>query len=159
MAVWAPTKIRWVNETLGSSTGASRVETDWGPAYAKLLGNPEGPHVLFCEWVGTKAAAWLGLPVFEVAVVEVLEPGLVTYENGSTSLAGPAFVARSQDGTTWGGTSRELEAVENLDVVSGLVVLDTWLLNCDRFRVDGTATRRNTRNVFPNGSARRDFCS
>jgi hypothetical protein len=53
MGVWAPTKIRWVNETLGSSTGAARVETDLGPAYAKLLGNLEGPQALFCEWVGT----------------------------------------------------------------------------------------------------------
>ncbi len=148
MAVWAPTKIRWVNETLGSSTGAARVETDLGPAYAKLLGNPEGPQALFCEWVGTKAAAWLGLPTFEVAIVEVTEPGLITYADGSTSVAGPAFVARFQDGTTWGGTGEELAAVENLDVLCGLVVLDTWLLNCDRFRVEGTETRRNTRNVF-----------
>jgi len=38
--------------------------------------------------------------------------------------------------------------VENLDVICGLVVLDTWLLNCDRFRVEGAETRRNTRNVF-----------
>jgi hypothetical protein len=56
MARWNPTKIRWVNDTLESSTGASRVETDQRPAYAKLLGNPEGPQALFCEWVGTRAA-------------------------------------------------------------------------------------------------------
>jgi len=84
MGAWSPTKIRWVNDTLESSTGASRVETDSGPAYAKLSGNPEGPQALFCEYVGTRAAAWLGLPTFEVAVIEVTETELVTYGRRST---------------------------------------------------------------------------
>jgi hypothetical protein len=140
-----------VNDTLGSSTGAARVETDQGAAYAKLLGNPEGSQALFCEWVGTQAAAWLGLPTFAVAVVDVAAPGLVTYSDGSSSKAGPAFVARSQDGTTWGGSSKELDAVENPEVISGLVVLDTWLLNCDRYRAEAGQVRRNTRNVFLSG--------
>jgi hypothetical protein len=148
MGAWVPTKIRWVSETLTSSTGAARVETDQGPAYAKLLGNPEGPQALFCEWVGTRAASWLGLPTFDTAVVDVAEPGLVTYPDGSASHAGAAFVARLQDGTTWGGTGQELAAVENPGVFSGLVVLDTWLRNCDRFRPAHDEVRRNTRNVF-----------
>lgn len=148
MSAWAPTKIRWVSDTLASSTGASRVETDRGPAFAKLCGNPEGQQALLCELVGTRAAAWLGLPTFEVAIVEVTEPSLVTYANGTTSLAGPAFVAREESGTTWGGTVAELAYAENPEVLSGLVVLDTWLLNCDRFRPEAGRTRRNTRNVF-----------
>ena len=151
MGDWEPTKIRWVNDTLGSSTGAARVETDRGPAYAKLLGNPEGSQALFCEWVGTRAAAWLGLPTFAVAVVDVGTPGLVTYPDGSSSKVGPAFLARSQEGTTWGGVTKELDAVENPEVLSGLVVLDTWLLNCDRYRAEGLEVRRNTRNVFLSG--------
>ena len=93
---WSPTRIRWSDRTLETSTGASRVETDQGSAYAKLLGNPEGPHALFCDWVGTQAAAWLGLPTFEVAVVEVTEAGIVTYSNGTLSQMGPAFVARAE---------------------------------------------------------------
>lgn len=145
---WQPTKIRWVNGTLESSTGASRVETDQGPAYAKFMGNPEGPQALFCDLVGTRAAAWLGLSTFEVAVVQITEPGLVTYPDGSKSLAGPAFVARQENGTPWGGTAVELVSIENPTALAGLIVLDTWLHNCDRFRPEGEKTRRNTRNVF-----------
>lgn len=145
---WSPTRIRWIDRTLETSTGASRVETDQGSAYAKLLGNPEGSHALYCDWVGTRAAAWLGLPTFEVAVVEVTEAGIVTYSNGTLSQMGPAFVARAEPGSTWGGTEDELDAVENPDALSGLIVLDTWLLNCDRYRPEAGRTRRNIRNVF-----------
>ncbi|AKT38397.1 DUF3037 domain-containing protein [Chondromyces crocatus] len=148
MASWSPTTIRWVSDPLASSTGAARVQTDQGPAYAKLLGNPEGPLALFCDWLGTHAAAWLGLPTFDLAVVEVTEPALVTYADGSTSCPGPALLARLEHGTTWGGTSDELAAIENPDIVSGLVVLDTWLLNSDRYRPEGAQTRKNLRNVF-----------
>lgn len=124
------------------------METDQGPAYAKLLGNPEGPQALFCDWVGTRAAAWLGLTTFEVAAIEVAEPGLVTYANGSQSMPGAAFVTRAEIGTPWGGTAEELLSVENPDDLAGLIVLDTWLLNCDRYRPDGNNPRHNTRNVF-----------
>jgi hypothetical protein len=151
MGDWAPTQIRWVNTTLASSTGAARVETDLGPAYAKLLGNPEGPQALFCEWIGTRAADWLGLPTFDIAVVDVTEAGLVDYPDGSTSQTGPAFVARAETGTTWGGSADELLSLENHEALAGLVVLDTWLLNCDRYRPEADTTRRNTRNVFLSG--------
>jgi hypothetical protein len=145
---WAPTRIRWVDRVLETSTGTARVETDRGAAYVKMIGNPEGSQALFCDWVGTRAAAWLELPTFEVAVVDVTEAGIVTYANGTVSQAGPAFAARAESGSTWGGTEEELDAVENPDVLSGLVVLDTWLLNCDRFRPEAGRIRRNTRNVF-----------
>jgi hypothetical protein len=124
------------------------VETDQGPAFAKFLGNPEGPQALFCDWVGTQAAAWLGLPTFETAIIEVTEAGLVTYADGTRSQAGPAFVAREELGQPWGGTPEELNALENPEALAGLIVLDTWLLNCDRFRPEGERVKRNTRNVF-----------
>jgi len=152
---WAPTRIRWVSTTLTSSTGATRVETDQGPAYAKFMGNPEGPHALFCELVGTRAAALIGLPTFEVSVIDVDEDELVEFANGSRSQRGPAFVARFVNGTTWGGSADELKLVENPDVLAGLIVHDTWLLNCDRYRPEGGAARRNFRNVFlADGSAK-----
>lgn len=145
---WAPTRIRWVDRVLETSTGTARVETDSGPAYVKMVGNPEGSQALFCDWVGTRAAAWLELPTFDVAVVDVNEAGFITYADGTTSRTGPAFAARAEAGNPWGGTEDELEVVENPDTLSGLVVLDTWLLNCDRFRPEAGRTRRNTRNVF-----------
>lgn len=85
VAMWNPTRIRWVNDTLETSTGATRVETDQGPAYAKLMGNPEGPQALFCDLVRTRAAAWLGLPTFDFGVVEVTDTGLVEFANGARS--------------------------------------------------------------------------
>jgi hypothetical protein len=145
---WRPNRIRWVDRVLETSTGTARVETDSGPAYVKMIGNPEGSQALFCDWVGTRAAAWLELPTFDVSVVEVTEAGLITYANGTASHVGPAFAAREESGSTWGGTEDELDVVENPDALSGLVVLDTWLLNCDRFRPEAGHTRRNTRNVF-----------
>jgi len=42
----------------------------------------------------------------------------------------------------------ELDAIENPESLAGLVVLDTWLMNCDRYRPDADYVRRNTRNVF-----------
>ncbi len=148
MTIWQPSRIRWVVQQVDSSTGAVRVETDVGPAYAKLLGNKEGPQALFCDLVGTRAAAWLGLPTFRIATAEVEEAGLVTYADGSLSEAGAAFFARAEEGTTWGGTSAELAGIANKDAISGLVVLDTWLRNCDRFSPAAGSVRRNTRNVF-----------
>lgn len=148
MAPWQPTRVRWVVQQIESSTGAVRVETDQGQAYAKLLGNKEGAQALFCDLVGTRAAAWLGLPTFSVAIVDVDVAELVTFEDGSTSQAGPAFVAKAEDGTTWGGRTDELDLIENKAALAGLIVLDTWLLNCDRFRSSEHGLRRNTRNVF-----------
>ena len=152
MGDWKPTKIRRIIETLESSTGASLVMTDEGKAYAKFMGNPEGPQSLFCEALGTMTAEYLGLPIFEHAFVNVTEPGLVEYADGSKSSTGPAFVAREQEGTTWGGTEEELEAVVNPQVCAGLVVLDTWIRNCDRYRPDERETRCNYRNVFLSGT-------
>ncbi|MFZ5890014.1 MAG: HipA family kinase [Myxococcota bacterium] len=137
-----------MSTTLETSTGATRVETDQGAAYAKFMGNPEGPQALFCELIGTRAAAWLGLPTFDVSIVDVAEVALVKFADGTHSQQGPAFLARFESGTVWGGGSDELKAVENPDTLAGLIVLDTWLLNCDRYRPEGERVRRNFRNVF-----------
>lgn len=146
MQQWKPTEILEVAAPLGTSTGPARVETDLGPAYAKFVGNPEGPHTLFCELVGVRAAAWLGLPTFDYALIPVPQEGLVQYKNNLLSKSGPAFATRLTEGVAWGGTDLELKAVENPEAISGLVVLDTWLLNCDRFR--SQPPRINVRNVF-----------
>ena len=146
--VWAPKRIRMVDRVLGTSTGAARVETDVGPAFAKLPGNPEGLSVLCCELIGTRAAQWLGLPTFDFALIPVTER-LIQYDNGTESLAGTGLLMREElGGQSWGGTSEELASVVNQDALSGLIVLDTWLLNCDRFSNDDTRMRRNERNVF-----------
>jgi hypothetical protein len=52
-AHWRPTAIVRYVEGLGTSTNVMRVETDAGEGFIKTLGNPEGPHALVSEWVGT----------------------------------------------------------------------------------------------------------
>lgn len=146
MGEWLPTRIRWVDLPLESSTGATRAETDLGPAYVKFLGNPEGAQALFCEHVGTRAASWLGLPTFETSTIDVTEPRLVQYANGTCSEPGPAFATRYVQGTAWGGSAEELASIENPDALAGLIVLDTWIANCDRFRAE--PRRRQPRNVY-----------
>jgi hypothetical protein len=53
---WQPTTVRRFIKALETATGTVIVETDQGEGYLKPLGNPEGPHVLACEWVGTQLA-------------------------------------------------------------------------------------------------------
>lgn len=59
---------------------------------------------------------------------------------------GPAFVTRSEIGTTWGRDKRLLEKIDNADAISGLVVIDTWLRNTDRYFLP--LNRVNLGNVF-----------
>ncbi len=69
-APWPPTRIIRVIRGLETSTGPLHVRTDAGRAYVKTLGNPEGPDALVSECLGTRLAQWLGLPTFDVAVVD-----------------------------------------------------------------------------------------
>lgn len=60
--VWKPQTILRYVESIPTSTRVVRVETDQGEGFLKALGNPEGPHVLACELVGTLLAEWMGIP-------------------------------------------------------------------------------------------------
>jgi hypothetical protein len=148
MVLWqpGPTRIERLGRTLETSTGPSYAVTDVGAAYIKAMGNPEGTQALMCEWLGTRAAEWLGLATFGVAWFVVPE-GLLGYHDGSRSLGGPAFAARAEAGEAWNGEREELEKLINPEHMAGVVVLDTWLRNCDRYRPP-PGERRNERNVF-----------
>lgn len=151
--------MRRVVRVLSSSARTAHVETDDGEAYVKALGNPEGPHILACELVGTRAAAWLGLPVLDHVILNLKTSDVVAYPESSEPEIGPAYATRALPGTTWGDNEEALEAIENSEAIAGLVVLDTWLLNCDRYRVRGDEIRANQRNVFlaDEGAARGRF--
>lgn len=145
---WGPTKVLRVWQVHPTSARTAHVQTDDGPAYLKGCQNPEGPHILACELVGTRVAGWLGLPTFEFTVLDLSEEDQLHFDEAEGPGIGPAYATRAETGTTWGGNARALEALENPGVIAGLVVLDTWILNCDRYRVRGDETRRNHRNVF-----------
>jgi hypothetical protein len=117
-----------------------------GDGFLKALGNPEGPHALACDLVGSMLAEWLGLSTFDFSVIEVTGDDEIPFTNGGRAAIGPAFISRAEEGFNWGGTEKELIAVVNPLEISGLVVLDTWTLNYDRYSPDGNRVNRD--NVF-----------
>lgn len=143
---WNPSEVTEFVSSLSSGAGTLIVETDAGRAYLKALGNPDGPHALAKELLGTYLSKLLGLPTFDFAVIEVTELDDLRFTNGTKAEPGPAFVTRGEIGQTWGDDDRLLEKIDNPDSVAGLVIMDTWLRNKDRYFP--TEDRKNLDNVF-----------
>lgn len=133
----------------------ARIVTDAGKAYCKAIGNPEGPHALACEWVGTHLARWLGLPTFDCALLTVDEVDEIPLGDQTWAKPGPAFVSRAESGHAWGGSADELHLIENPEDIAKLVVFDTWTLNCDRHPPKGVVRKPNKDNVFLSGEGAR----
>lgn len=146
---WSPTRFeRFESANDGCSTKVAIIQTDAGRAYLKALGNPEGPHALAREWVGTSLARWFGLPTFDFSIIQ-LEPGIdVPLGGGILAEPGSAFVTRAAIGDPWSGTKADLKKVVNPWDFTMLVILDTWLLNADRHPPDGNSRKPNYDNVF-----------
>lgn len=147
---WQPTSVRRVIRVLDTSTRPIECMLDDGThAFVKVMGNPEGPSALACEFVGTGAASLLGLPVFDVAVPEFPKELCVLLEHGLTPLPGPCFATRFAEGSSWDGRGALLDALDRPEHIAGLVLLDTWLRNPDRYFVrTEPPPRKNLRNVF-----------
>lgn len=144
---WRPTRFTRFIRGFGTAAETALVDTDVGEGYIKALGNREGPHVLACELVGSMLADWLGLTTLDFSLLEVTDSDEILFRKGGRALPGPAFISRAEPtGYTWGGLAQELKRIANKPEISGLVVVDTWLLNCDRHSPDGR--RRNLDNVF-----------
>lgn len=147
--IWRPTYVQRFERAIdGCSTKVAIVQTDAGRAYLKALGNPEGPHALAREWLGTSLARWFGLVTFDFAIVQI-EPGIeVPLGSGYKASPGSAFVTRAEAGAPWSGSKGALKHIVNLADVTRLVVLDTWLLNADRYPPPGFHRGPNRDNVF-----------
>lgn len=130
-SVWQPTTFLRYVRTVASSSRTALIQTDTGAAYLKAINNPEGPHVLACDWFGTQLARRFGLRTFDVAVLEIGDLDEIPL-NGSLAQPGTAFVSRAEEGITMGG-HRALSNVENIGDIPRLVVFDTWVRNCDRY--------------------------
>jgi len=144
--VWQPTEVTQFINHLNSGAGTIIVRTDAGLAYLKALGNPDGPHALVKDLLGTHLAAMLGLPTFDYAMIEVTDLDELRFFRGGNAEPGPAFVTRGEEGSVWDGSKRLLAKIDNPDAISGLVVVDTWLRNSDRFYLP--KNRVNWDNVF-----------
>lgn len=109
------------------------------------------PHKLACELVGTQLAQWLGLQVFEFAILDVKPDDEIPLKSGGLAMPGPAFATRAHRGIEWSGAKRVLGRLENPDDISRLVVLDTWTLNWDRYAPSDMKKRARPDNVFLSG--------
>jgi hypothetical protein len=145
---WQPQTILRFIESFDTSASTTLVATDAGDGYLKPLGNPTGPHLLACEWVGTNLAKLFGLSTFDFALIQITEDDEIPLSNGNLAQQGTAFITRKEDGFTWGGSVDELQALENPQDISRLVVFDTWTLNCDRHHPDKTKRKPHYDNVF-----------
>jgi hypothetical protein len=147
---WQPTTFLRYVRTVASSSRVALIHTDAGPAYLKATNNPQGAHVLACDWFGTRLAQRVGLRTFDVAVIELTESDEIPLDQSVLAEPGPAFVARAEQGSTMGG-AKALSSVENIDDIARLIVFDTWVRNCDRYGPglgrDGEA-RMNLDNLF-----------
>jgi hypothetical protein len=143
---WKPTEVTQLITRLDSGAGTLIVNTDAGQGYLKALGNPDGPHALVKDFLGTQLACMLGLPTFDYAIVEVTSLDELSFFRGGQAESGPAFLTRGERGTVWGRDKRLLDKIDNPEVISGLVVIDTWLRNTDRYYAP--QKRENLDNVF-----------
>lgn len=144
---WQPQTILRFVRSFPTSTNVVRVDTDAGEGYLKALGNPEGPHVLACELVGTLLSDWLGLSTLTHAIVWVTPEDEIPLAGGGLATPGPAFITKAEEGFPWGGDEAALRRIRNPQDISRMVVLDTWIRNCDRYRPEPNL-RVNRDNVF-----------
>lgn len=146
---WQPTTFLRYIETIGSSSLTAIVQTDAGRAYLKAINNPQSPHVLACDWIGTNLARRFGLQTFDVAILELEDGDEIPLDENTIAQIGPAFITREEKGEPLAGES-SLRFVQNLGDIPRLVVFDTWVRNCDRYRpADEDEPRRvNRDNLF-----------
>lgn len=145
---WKPTRLMEIAGSADTSTGATEVTTDAGPAYLKPMGNRQGPHVLATDWVGTHLAKWFGLSTFEIAILTLQDDDVYDLPRRARATPGPAFAARAMAGDPWGTSGLQLELLVNPEDISRLVVFDTWTLNCDRHHSDVSVRKPNYDNVY-----------
>ena len=145
---WQPTTIRRADRAYRTATDTVRVTTNAGPGFLKALGNHGGPHLLAAEWVATHLAQWLGLPTFEIGLVNITSEDEIHFLTGQLAQPGPAFIAREQSGMTWGGAVAPLDKLVNAEDIPTLVFFDTWTRNCDRHPPDLAMRKPNRNNVF-----------
>lgn len=152
-------KVKTFIQPYGSNSQAALVNTDDGRFVIKAPNNRDGPRVLVAEWVASQAARWLGAPVPDFAIVD--HSGVVNVPLGEPGAAlaapGPCFGSAWIRAQGWEGGRDLLDSVENLRSIPVFVVVDTWLINLDRYTCDVNGVERfnNPRNfLLADGKAR-----
>lgn len=145
-----PTKILEKISDHSTSTNPFIVETDGGRCVLKAMGNPGGDHTLICEWIGTRIAQAMKIPTLNFSLIQVENAESLTlkFPNGNYAKNGPGFITQFEPKQSWDGDIKILERSKNIDDLNKLIVLDTWILNCDRYSPKDKPPRRNNDNVF-----------
>ncbi len=132
-APWQPTKITLTGEPVKTATRPALCVTDAGDAYLKAMWAPGTGEMLIRELIGLRLAAALGLDA-PPCVIHPLQPSEVARTSDAEECrAGPALLIRSIPWGIWDGTAKQLRMLTNREDLAGLVVLDTWLRNADRY--------------------------
>lgn len=149
-SAWQPKQFSRYVQTIGSSSQTAVIETDAGRAFLKAINNPQGVHVLACDWIGTKLARRFGLKTFDIAILELAEDDEIPLDDKTSAASGPAFVTRAEIGEPMGGEVTLLD-IENVEDIARLIVFDTWVRNCDRYAPGmgkGNEPRMRLDNLF-----------
>lgn len=131
-SAWQPKQFSRYVETINSSSLTAVIVTDADRAFLKAINNPQGVHVLACDWIGTKLARRFGLKTFDFAILELTDDDEIPLNEKTNAAPGPAFVTREEIGQPMGGAA-SLERIENAQDIARLIVFDTWVRNCDRY--------------------------
>jgi hypothetical protein len=147
--LWNPGEFVRFGRSLGTSTFVAEVVMEEGAAYLKALNNPEGPHALAREFVGTCLARALDLPTLNYGLAQIdATVDEIPLGNGTLAASGKAWVTQSEPGHVWGGTTAELEQLDNPQDIPRLVLFDTWVRNRDRHAPSELNRKPNYGNVF-----------
>jgi hypothetical protein len=146
--IWKPTRFERFEASIPTSSECAIVLTDQGRAYAKFMRKSEAPHGLACELIGTSLADALGLKTLDWSVMMATPDDDYELCTSGHIIPGPAFVTRESFGASWDGTEQTLAHVQNPEDIPLLVLLDTWILNCDRYHPTTAHTRCNRDNVW-----------
>jgi hypothetical protein len=131
---WRPTSIFLPSLPIRTDTMPVAVGTDVGNAYLKARWRPESGSWLAREMIGLRLATALGLEAPACCVYDLGAAETPEDRDGNSAEDGPALLVEAIEWILWDGTAATLSSISNKADVAGLVVLDTWLRNTDRYR-------------------------
>lgn len=152
MTDWKKAEFYRFERSIHSSTRLAEVMLRVGEenvsAYVKTMGNPAGPHVLACEWIGSRLAQYFGLSTLDFGIIRITKDDEIPLFGAGYAEEGPAFASRKEPGRPWSGKASTLDLIVNPEDIAKLVVFDTWILNPDRFPPGGIDRKAKYDNVF-----------
>lgn len=141
MKNWKPNAIIGVEEIYGTSTSPIRVDTNVGKGILKIPSGCGGTDRLISEFIGSCLAKWLGIEMPNFTLIRTGSDFVKIMQvlDGTRAERADGFI--SQYEKAFSLTPQSIDDVENTDIFTKLVFLDTWTRNPDRFlkQTDGSA--------------------